>query len=767
MNKSTEHLALAEPNALDNRWSVSTSITANGADTNGKDKSAWPPMPPMPPIPTEQEEEAWRRRSTKRQSYTSQMACGTIYKGSQTSLQDPEKSARPPRPPRPFSQISATSTVEISAGRPPRQKQSKPEHDVYGALHWEINARNPRNWTKRKKWAHTLVAAAVTFTITLASSIVAPAREILMADRDVSSTMATLPLALFLLGLTVGPFISRCSCAVTGRKVGYIFFVLLFAIFTLVSGLVNNVHGILVCRAFAGLLAGPALSQGCDMIAEMWTSENRTEALMFYYTSPFIGSVIGVVIGDYVRWHTKYDWTRYVVLFASAACMLPIVLISETSRNVIVRRQHHVSIMRALDEAAVKTALCEPFLMMFSNPMALLLSIQSGYLMAVLYASFLAFPAIFKEAYAFSSGSQGLTFLSMIIGIALAYITLALHHGLVYTPRVEQWQAQRSAEIEKQRRTTARNSHRSVISNFSRPSIRPLPHDSAYTPAQSTVSLSGTIGAARTGTPRAVDTDRTFSLAVAAAKYLNNLDANRKRPITTERIVAILNTNPAFGELCTALEAQKLRFDTIQLAKELADSLPRPSTTESAQQTALARSQSLHRSAAAAILNTPTAEAAPPAVPRLPTYNSRPEVQAQAPGARPPPSWHLWPALPAPVLMAGSLFIFGWTARSTVHWVAPCIGMGLFAFAAYITFVPVQLYLSDRYGSSALAGDMTVRYLLSFAFAMLALPLYDRLGVRWGSSVLGLAGLLLGATQWVLVFAGRKRRKGRLGDDAL
>ncbi|KAK5740768.1 hypothetical protein LTR17_004358 [Elasticomyces elasticus] len=764
MNKSTEHLALAEPNALDNRWSVSTSITADGADTNGKDKSAWPPMPP---IPTEQEEEAWRRRSTKRQSYTSQMACGTIYKGSQTSLQDPEKSARPPKPPRPFSQISATSTVEISAGRPPRQKQSKPEHDVYGALHWEINARNPRNWTKRKKWAHTLVAAAVTFTITLASSIVAPARESLMADRDVSSTMATLPLALFLLGLTVGPFISRCSCAVTGRKVGYIFFVLLFAIFTLVSGLVNNVHGILVCRAFAGLLAGPALSQGCDMIGEMWTSENRTEALMLYYTSPFIGSVIGVVIGDYVRWHTKYDWTRYVVLFASAACMLPIVLISETSRNVIVRRQHHVSIMRALDEAAVKTALCEPFRLMFSNTMALLLSIQSGYLMAVLYASFLAFPAIFEEAYAFSSGSQGLTFLSMIIGIALAYITLALHHRLVYTPRVEQWQAQRSAEIEKQRRTTARNSHRSVISNFSRPSIRPMPHDSAYTPAQSTVSLSGTIGAARTGTPRAVDTDRTFNLAVAAAKYLNNLDANRKRPITTERIVAILNTNPAFGELCTALEAQKLRFDTIQLAKELADSLPRPSTTESAQQTALARSQSLHRSAAAAILNTPTAEAAPPAVPRLPTYNSRPEVQAQEPGARPPPSWHLWPALPAPFLLAGGLFIFGWTARSAVHWVAPCIGMGLFAFAAYITFVPIQLYLSDRYGSSALAGDMTVRYLLSFAFAMLALPLYDRLGVRWGSTLLALIGLLLGATQWVLVFAGRRRRKGRIGDDAL
>ncbi|TKA82561.1 hypothetical protein B0A55_01198 [Friedmanniomyces simplex] len=718
----------------------------------------------MPPMPTELEEEAWRRRSTKRQSYTSQMACGTIYKGSRASTADPEKATRP------FSQISSTSTTEVWAGRTPRRKPSKPDHDVYGDLHWDINARNPRNWSKRKKWAHTLVASGVTFTITLASSIVTPARGYLIPAFDTTSAIATLPLSLFLLGLAFGPFISRCCCAVFGRKIIYIVFVLLFAIFTLVAGLVDALHGIIICRMFAGVLAGPALSQGCAIIGEMWAPENRTEALLFYYTMPLLGPVVGLVIGGYVRWSEQYNWTRYVVLFASAACIVPIVFISETSRKIIMRRQLRDSIVPSSAEGdGLRSALVAPLQILFSRPAALLLSLQSGYAFAVLYASFVAFPRVLHDVYAFDVGSQGLLFLSMVIGIAVGYIALVLHHKLLYAPRAEQWQAQRASEAENVRRTArnTRNTRRSATSNFSRPNIKPR----AATDSSTNLALSHQASRPASkgmAEPPVVDKQRNASLAAAAAAYLNRLEANRDAQIQSEQIALILNTNPAFSDLCAALESYHLKFDTVQLAKVLVDALPPPSTSDgpaTPQRTALISSKHLHRSAAAARLDEPAAEAAPPLVPRLPTYyTAPPEPQTQTPTSA-PPEWRLLPTLPASLLLATSLFLFAWTARASVHWIVPCLGMALFAFSALLTFVSTELYISDRYGAhegaSALAGALAVRYLMGFAFAMVAVPMYDRLGVGWGTSVLGFGGLVMGGCSWVLVFAGRGRRKGR------
>ena len=90
----------------------------------------------------------------------------------------------------------------------------------------------------------------------------------------------------------------------------------------------------------------------------------------------------------------------------------------------------------------------------------------------------------------------------------------------------------------------------------------------------------------------------------------------------------------------------------------------------------------------------------------------------------------------------------------------PCVGMGLFAFSALVLFASTELYLADRYASqdseSALAGSMMLRYLLSFAFAMFALPMYGRLGAAWATSVLGFAGVVLGLVSWIMVFRATK-----------
>ncbi|KAK0834992.1 hypothetical protein LTR73_001284 [Friedmanniomyces endolithicus] len=591
-------------------------------------------------MPSALDEEAWRRRSAKRQSYTSQMTCGTIQANSRTSTVDPEKATGP------FSQISSTSTTEQRRSRAPRRKHPGPNHDVYSDLHWDINPLDPRNWRKRKKHAHTLVAALVTFTVTLASSIIAPASSFLTSAYDTTSFTTILPTSVFLLGLAFGLFLSRTCSVVLGRRMIYALPVLLFAIFTLTCELVTTLPGLLISRLFAGILAGPALTQGSAMIAEMWKPEDRTAPLMFYFVAPLLGPVVGMVVGGYVRWSERDNWTRFV-----------------------------------------------------------------------------------------------------------------------YGPRAKHWQAQRASETEKGRRVSIQGTQRGTTDNFSPTNVSPLvSNDSSTTLA---LSQRGSRPASeRMKTAPAVDHARNACLAAAAAHYLHSVGVNHDIEIQPEQTSLLLSTNPAYSDLCAALESHHLQFNAVQPAKVLVEALPARQTSEgptTPQRAALVRPKSSHFFAAAVRSDEAATRLAPPSASRhVAFYVSTTDPQTQSATSTGPTEQHLHPALPASILLVASLFLIGWTTREDIHWIVPCIGMALLAFAALLTFVSIELHTADRFGESesASAGDgvLVVRYLMCAGFTMAAVPIYECLGVRWVTSMFGFMGVVVGVCPWVLVFAGGGRR---------
>ncbi|KAK0282368.1 hypothetical protein LTR57_020792 [Friedmanniomyces endolithicus] len=655
-------------------------------------------------MPSELDEEAWRRRSAKRQSYTSQMTCGTIQilTNPRTCTADPETATGP------FSQISSKFTTEQRASRPTRRKHPEPDHDVYSDLHWDINPLDPRNWRKRKKHAHTLVAALVTFTVTLASSIIAPASSFLTSAYDTTTLTATLPVSLFLLGLAFGPFLSSSCSAVFSWRIIYRVSVLLFAILSLLSALVTTLPGLLISRLFAGILAGPALTQGSAMIAEMWKPEDRTAPLMFYFVAPLLGPVVGMVVGGYVPWSERDNWTR--------------------------------------------TA-------------GLVLSLQSGYVFGTLYASFVALPGVFGAAYGLGISSQSLVFMSMVAGLALGYVALVLHHRFVYGPRAKHWQAQRASETEKGRRVSIQGTQRGTTDNFSPTNVSPLvSNDSSTTLA---LSQRGSRPASeRMKTAPAVDHARNACLAAAAAHYLHSVGVNHDIEIQPEQTSLLLSTNPAYSDLCAALESHHLQFNAVQPAKVLVEALPARQTSEgptTPQRAALVRPKSSHFFAAAVRSDEAATRLAPPSASRhVAFYVSTTDPQTQSATSTGPTEQHLHPALPASILLVASLFLIGWTTREDIHWIVPCIGMALLAFAALLTFVSIELHTADRFGESesASAGDgvLVVRYLMCAGFTMAAVPIYECLGVRWVTSMFGFMGVVVGVCPWVLVFAGGGRR---------
>ncbi|KIW38512.1 uncharacterized protein PV06_09468 [Exophiala oligosperma] len=106
----------------------------------------------------------------------------------------------------------------------------------------------------------------------------------------------------------------------------------------------------------------------------------------------------------------------------------------------------------------------------------------------------------------------------------------------------------------------------------------------------------------------------------------------------------------------------------------------------------------------------------------------------------------------ASVLMPVSLFMFAWTARSSVHWMVPTVAIFLYMVAMYFLTNSVFLYIPaiyPRYAASIFAANSVSRSLLAFVAILVGRAMFKGIGVDGGVSLLaGLtaacAGLLAG-----------------------
>lgn len=105
------------------------------------------------------------------------------------------------------------------------------------------------------------------------------------------------------------------------------------------------------------------------------------------------------------------------------------------------------------------------------------------------------------------------------------------------------------------------------------------------------------------------------------------------------------------------------------------------------------------------------------------------------------------PLLPlGAILIPAGLFIYGWTAEYKVHWIAPIIGTAVLGIGNLIVFMTIQMYLVDAftiYAASAIACNTIVRSLAGAVLPLAGLPMYSRLGIGWGNSLIAFIAIAL------------------------
>ncbi|KAK2052759.1 MFS general substrate transporter [Colletotrichum caudatum] len=95
-------------------------------------------------------------------------------------------------------------------------------------------------------------------------------------------------------------------------------------------------------------------------------------------------------------------------------------------------------------------------------------------------------------------------------------------------------------------------------------------------------------------------------------------------------------------------------------------------------------------------------------------------------------------------LLAIGLVWYGWALEFRVHWIVPIIGTALCGFAISLFFLGVQTYIVEvytLYAASALAANTAIRCVFGLTVPLAAPDLYEKLGLGWGNSLLGLFAL--------------------------
>lgn len=114
-----------------------------------------------------------------------------------------------------------------------------------------------------------------------------------MTHLQISSFESVLPYPLFVIGLAFGPFLAGPTVESYGRRLLFVMAIPLFAIFTLIPAFHLSAIGLIICRLFAGLAAGPLLTTSLSIVSDIWWQTRSVGAVAIYAAFLVLGIPAG------------------------------------------------------------------------------------------------------------------------------------------------------------------------------------------------------------------------------------------------------------------------------------------------------------------------------------------------------------------------------------------------------------------------------------------------------------------------------------------
>ncbi|OKL56131.1 hypothetical protein UA08_08724 [Talaromyces atroroseus] len=309
------------------------------------------------------------------------------------------------------------------------------EEDPFQVSWLENDPRDPMNFSAVSKWLVTLLVSVNTMAVALVSSAYSGGIVEVILGFQISEEVAILGISLFVLGFAVGPLIWAPLSEIYGRR--YIFIASAAGLTVFVAGAAGsqNIWTLIILRFFAGSLGSAPFAVAGGVIADCFPAVSRGLASGLYCAAPFLGPTLGPIIGGFLSESAGWRWVEgLVAAIAGVLGIITVFTLPETYAPVLLRKRavrlstitgrvYRSKLDIEQGEASLtgtlKVALSRPWLLLFHEPIVLLLSIYLSIVYGILYMFFAAMPIVFQEGRGWSEGMGGLSFLGILIGILI------------------------------------------------------------------------------------------------------------------------------------------------------------------------------------------------------------------------------------------------------------------------------------------------------------------------------------------------------------
>ncbi|PYI11993.1 MFS general substrate transporter [Aspergillus sclerotiicarbonarius CBS 121057] len=292
----------------------------------------------------------------------------------------------------------------------------------------------PSNQSTGRKLFMTFLVSLIALVVTAASAIDACGVRQYSEYFHISEVVGSLATGLFLIGFACGSLLSGPFSETFGRNAIYLTTMLLFLIFIMASALAPNLQAHLVFRFIAGFFASTPLSCAGGTVADLWDPVEKAYAFPAYAIPAFIGPMLGQMIGSYIPATLGWRWLEWIILIIGGAVLVIVLLFQpETYGDLILYWKASILRKATGDERyrapmemkreglgqRLKTSVCRPFAMFYSELIIILVSLYLTIIYIVLFTFLEGYTYIFGEAYGISEGLTNLCWAGMLLGILL------------------------------------------------------------------------------------------------------------------------------------------------------------------------------------------------------------------------------------------------------------------------------------------------------------------------------------------------------------
>ncbi|MCJ1479773.1 hypothetical protein MMC13_008459 [Lambiella insularis] len=273
----------------------------------------------------------------------------------------------------------------------------------------------------------------------------------------------SLPVALFLLGLGIGPLYLAPLSELHGRRVIYVASYIVFTIFNLGTAFASDMKSLSILRFLAGVAgsAGPCL--GGSSLGDMFSHKNRGRAQAIYTFGTTNGPLLGGVLGGVLLNATgSWRWLLWIMTIVSGmTTLITILFLKETYGPYLLEQKAKklrlatgnnaytaVSGPQITSKARIQNAVVRPFRMLFTVPICSAMACYQSFIVGIYYLHLTTIPLLWGPSehydlfsYQWRQDLTGLAYLGGAIGGFVGMIIGAKFYGPSYT-----WMCKRYGE---------------------------------------------------------------------------------------------------------------------------------------------------------------------------------------------------------------------------------------------------------------------------------------------------------------------------------